>query len=282
MRHQDLINFKQYFQEALNYVLDSEFCTAFAKKKFTHSVQVLEIGRQLMAKDTRLQNRNPEFCQLAEQALLFHDVGRFKEIKLMYDENCEKIANSWFSRKHDHGVYSAEIMGDSCDYNDQRIVLPLKHHGHMIEQFYLEPEFQMITNVELKKEIEEILFLVRDADKLANFYIQKHEDNLHREPFYQLMSEDVAKAPLSTEVMEQFFNHRAIQVKTIKSYADRLVCFISWLFDFNYNTSIKICFDEGYIHNLLDVLSQYNHDTEMQEKITHFVNDFFQEKIMSW
>ena len=53
----------------------------------------------------------------------------------------------------------------------------------MMEEFYADPEFQDVADPETGRQLLAILFWVRDADKLANFYIQRYEDNLKRSVF---------------------------------------------------------------------------------------------------
>ena len=68
--------------------------------------------------------------------------------------------------------------------------------SHMMEEFYADPEFQDVADPETGRQLLAILFWVRDADKLANFYIQRYEDNLRKDPFFVTMSEEVRRAPL--------------------------------------------------------------------------------------
>lgn len=275
----DFINFKRYFKQAYLEIADNKFCTDFAKKKFVHSIRVLNTGRELIRQEPILQSLSPATKDFAEKALLFHDVGRFEEICQVYRHEDFKRRDIWFSRKCDHGLLSYQIAGSSPEYNDIRITLPLKHHGHMVEDFYADSQYQNISDASLRREIETILFIVRDADKLANFHIHKYEDNLRRDPFYLCMSDDVRNGAVSAGVMQEFQNHRVIRSALVKSYADRLVMVISWIFDLNFAHSLHLCINEGYLAFLFETLKQYNSDNLLQNQITGVVEKWLAERL---
>lgn len=226
------------------------------------------------------EKEDAAFHALGEKALLFHDVGRFMEVYEMYRNNAFADHGSWFSKRCDHGLLSYEMMKNEPGYNDVRILAALKHHGHMMEEFYADPEFQDVADPETGRQLLAILFWVRDADKLANFYIQRYEDNLRKDPFFVTMSEEVRRAPLSPEAVAQFEAGQVILTGTVKSYCDRLLCCLSWIYDLNYKASYRLCAEHGYFDMLLELLAEYNRDTGAQEKIARTVRSFLAQKII--
>ena len=94
------------------------------------------------------------------------------------------------------------------------------------------------------------------------------------------MSEEVRQAQLSPDVVVQFEAERVILTGTIKSYCDRLLCCLSWIFDLNYRASYQICAEHGYFDMLLDLLDQYNRDKTMQQKIADKIHDYLAQKII--
>ncbi len=268
MNRHDLNIFIKKFQPVYEQVKNDKHCLLFLTKKYRHSIQVLQIGQEIARKDKLLSRENADFLALGEKALLFHDVGRFAETAHLFEEGAFKTNDFWFSKQYDHGVLSYEMMKNEKEFNDVRILAALKHHGHMMEVFYADDEFAHISDVETERQMMSILKWVRDADKLSNFYIQKYENNLKLEPFFLTMSKQVSEAPISSAVMEQFEAGKVILTSTIKSYCDRLICFLSWIFDLNYQASYQICAEQGYFDILLNTLAEYNHDTVLQQKIT--------------
>ncbi len=92
------------------------------------------------------------------------------------------------------------------------------------------------------------------------------------------MSEEVRQAQLSSDVVAQFDAERVILTGTIKSYCDRLLCCLSWIFDLNYRASYQICAENGYFDMLLDLLDQYNHDKIRQRKIADKIHFYLAQK----
>lgn len=267
MNRQNLKLFIEKFKPFYEQVKSDKECLQFVTKKYRHSMQVLQIGEEIAKRDNLLQQESVEFLSLGEKALLFHDVGRFAEAGKMFEENMFANHDSWFSKKYDHGVMSYEMMKNEAGFDDVRILAALKHHGHMMEKFYEDEEFTFVKDAEIKREMTAILKWVRDADKLANFYIQKYEDNLKKDPFFVTMSEQVKNAPLSEVALAQFDAGKVILTSTITSYCDRLLCCLSWIFDLNYKASYMICAEQGYFEMLSAVLAEYNHNEELQKHI---------------
>ena len=81
------------------------------------------------------------------------------------------------------------------------------------------------------------------------------------------MSEEVRRAPLSPEAVAQFEAGQVILTGTVKSYCDRLLCCLSWIYDLNYKASYRLCAEHGYFDMLLELLAEYNRDTGAQEKL---------------
>ncbi len=272
MKRENLKLFIQKFKPFYEEVKNDADCRKFVTKKYRHSIQVLQIGEEIAKRDDLLKNESPEFLALGEKALLFHDVGRFAEAGKMYEGHLVNNHDSWFFKKYDHGVMSYEMMKNEPGFDDVRILAALKHHGHMMEKFYEDEEFSSVKNAEIKREMTAILKWVRDADKLANFYIQKYEDNLKKDPFFVTMSEEVKNAPLSEGALAQFDAGKVILTSTITSYCDRLLCCLSWIFDLNYKASYMICAEQGYFEMLLAVLAEYNHNEELQKHVANRIH----------
>ncbi len=279
MNHHNLKVFIEKFKPIYAQVKSDKNCRQFAAKKYRHSIQVLQIGEEIARKDKLLSRETPDFLDLGRKALLFHDVGRFEETANMFKENFFSKRDFWFSKKYDHGVMSYEMMKDEPEFNDVRILAALKHHGHMMEDFYTDEEFAYVRDPEINRQMILILKWVRDADKLANFYIQKYENNLKYDPFFLTMSDQVREAPLSSAVLTQFDAGRVVLTSTITSYCDRLLCNLSWIFDLNYQASYQICAEQGYFDMLLNVLAEYNHDSALQQRIARRIHQVLESEL---
>ena len=113
----------------------------------------------------------------------FIDVGRFEEGTLRYqaEQNKEYIAAA--SSQLNHGDLGYNTLLKNPLYNDPRILAAVKFHGLMMEDVYNAPEWQNFMLLSNKEEINQILFLVRDADKLANLQSIQKEQSLYRDIF---------------------------------------------------------------------------------------------------
>lgn len=252
MIHDDIIFLKQAFQSAMKIVGQDELCVSVLKRKFAHSWRVLQNGRAIIDADIPELTGQPDLKRQCEQALLLHDVGRFEETVTAYKD---KAMQNW-GKKYDHGVLGALILAENPTYNDKKTVLAVRHHGHMIEDFYNDEEYQNLPADEQTK-AELMVKLVRDADKLDLYYLQREEDNIESDPFFCNLPEELKYAPISPKVWEQFEAKQTICHKTIRSLSDRILGCISWQFDFNYPLTGKIYRSEGYHDMLVRLLDKY-------------------------
>ena len=122
-------------------VKDSFYHKSFANEKIRHSLQVAGVGNGILRNEPYFKNKSPEFIEIAKTAILLHDIFRFSEITIKYKTG-EKV---------DHGVMGADFLRNIPEFNTPLIILPVKHHGHMIEALYEDDEY----NVDLLvKELE--------------------------------------------------------------------------------------------------------------------------------
>lgn len=262
---------RQYYRQTYEHVKNHSWCEVFCREKMPHSLQVIGAGNHIMKHEAVFQNRSPEFTRCAVLAYLLHDIGRFPEIMEIYDY--EKAGNVY--QKHqkllDHGERGAELLSKIPEYNDPRIIIPIRHHGHMIERFYADADYQALDET-LRRETEEIIFLARDADKIANFYLmtsprawKKYHDLLFRSP-----NESHLHGSISPVVEKYFSNFQVLDHKDISSLADDFFGFISWIFDLNYQTSLEFTKRHNIVDGLIAAVRTFNHEYELQEKLANY------------
>lgn len=273
MQKADFINFRQYYKQAAVLISADDYYQTFITHKVRHSAQVLKFGKKIIYQTVELTTKTLDFVAAAERALLFHDVGRFEEGTLRYqaEQNKEYIAAA--SSQLNHGDLGYNTLLKNPLYNDPRILAAVKFHGLMMEDVYNAPEWQNFMLLSNKEEINQILFLVRDADKLANLQSIQKEQSLYRDIFYKQLPYERRNAPLSVDVVEQFMARQTILFPTVKTFADRILMVISWIYDINYSASYRISQESGYIKYLLAELEKYNLDKTLQQKIVNQVNE---------
>lgn len=258
----------QHFQKCLETVSDLEYYRIFADEKYVHSMQVAGVGNYLLKHEFAFKKRTPQQLKNAKLSYFFHDIGRFEEITRMYFEK----KNNSLPQKHDHGVLGYDILKLITPYNIDEIILPVKHHGHMIEDFYEDAEYQKIDDKNKQEEIKHNIFLARDADKIANFYLLKKM--YHNEHYRHLFLGDIPDTNISQASLDDILNLRIVAKKNIQSISDKILSYISWIFDLNYKYSFYYCKKLKLIEFFLDILNQHNQDKLLQEKIEEIINTY--------
>lgn len=252
---QDFLELKKHYQKALSELPKDSFYHFSVNHKFRHSIQVLRSGQEIMDNTSELIGSTPEFRVDAERALLFHDIGRFHETVCIYHDSLKDIKVAAGCNKYDHGSIGYDILKEIPQYNNLRILLSVKYHGKMMEQVKASDLWQEAEKSPDEKAIKQILYIVRDADKLANLKVHKADNHLKEDSFYKQLSPEAKKAGISAEVMQQFANHQVICFPTIYSYNDRVMMVLSWLFDFNFQYTREQFLNAGYADYLLNELS---------------------------
>lgn len=256
---------QQEYQNAVDEAGDSPFHRLWLDEKIRHSHQVLGAGRYILKHAPAFQNRSPEFINTTLQAILLHDVGRFKEF-------LEKFRNPG---KYDHGVLGSELLRTMPEYNRPEIILSIKHHGHLNEQFYADLEYQAIKDTKLGKDVETILFAVMDADKIANYYQMKRNPLHFQKLAYSLLQPENIDLPLSEYAFDSFCQHNLFMNERVKSMSDFVLSIACWAFDLNYAISLDFCRQYELVTNLLQIVAKYNKDRVKQSKIEQIARDYF-------
>lgn len=254
--NEDFLAFKQYYKQAIEKVPSDSFFYQNINHKFKHSVDVLHIGQQILANTPELRTKNSQFISIAEKALLFHDIGRFKEAVNNYNNEKKHLPSS--ALHYDHGLIGYNLLKNNPLYNDERILFSLRYHGKIKNSVTRALNNPTIKNSPLKQDFLDIINLVRDADKMANLKVIKKNNHLTKDLFYRNLSKEARTAPLSAKVQEQFINKQTIRFNTLHSYADRILMILSWIFDLNYQYTQKLFTLRGYDKYLLRELGRFH------------------------
>ena len=256
----DFVVFKQYYQDVAKRIPDDSPFIKDIEHKFRHSVEVLHVGQKILENTPELNGCSRDFKDYAEKALLFHDVGRFKEALYRYraDKKHVKITAAGC----EHGLIGYNLMKKNDAYNDIRILFSLRYHGKMMENVRHSLLWKKIQKSTQRDDIVRILYLVRDADKLANLEHIKKDNHLTKDVFYRQLSKEALNAPISDIVKEQFLAKKTILFPTVYSFADRVLMVLSWIFDLNYQYTKKTFKRSSYDKYLLQELNIYHPNKE--------------------
>lgn len=215
--------------------------------KYRHSYRVKEISKSI-AQSINLTEEN---ILLAEIIGLLHDIGRFKQ---------KQLHNSFSDFNIDHGDLGAKVLFE------ENVLGKMK-----IESKYYDIISFAITNhnkLEILKtsDKEKLLHtkIVRDADKLDIYRAYtKYKDRVLKE----------TKEKITKEVSEDFFNNHLIDNKKVKNENDKIIQFLSFIYNINFKETINIIKDENIIDKLFDLLEQKELFKSYFEHIKKYVNE---------
>ena len=254
------------YQKCLIAIAEQPFYVGFAREKWRHSLQVMGAGNYLVKRIAWLKDKSPQYIEMVKTAIFLHDVCRFKEI------TCYAAGNHHL----DHGIAGCELLQQTPPFNDIRIWLPIKHHGHLIEALYTDPEYRNIADKNLQAQIEQIAFIIRDADKIANLHMLTQEKN---QWFLFLGKAEADYRPQTDGLISEIIRREAFEGKTVNrdsrlTTADRIVGYLSWFTDINYRASVDFCQRLNVIEKLIKIFADHCIDEPFKTQyIDYFKTD---------
>ncbi len=251
----DIQKAKQTFKE---YVKNYDINDEKVKLKISHIERVSQITKQI-AENLKLKD---EDVKLAELIGLLHDIGRFEQIK-NYHTFVDKDSIN-------HGEYGVQILFEKgiirefikTDKYDEIIKLAiLNHNRSKIEKGLTKRE-------ELHAKI------IRDADKVDIFYVLTVGD---KKAIWE--SDDLSNEIITDEIYREFMEDKKINYSKRVTSADILVSHFAYIYDFNYEFSLKIIKEKEYIDKLYNRFTFNNQETkEKFDKIYETVKKYLIEK----
>jgi hypothetical protein len=256
MNKEQLIRFRKWFDDFVaGFYCDDEFINANIKMKEDHSRRVC--GEMIyLAKELKLEGNRR---LLAETIALFHDVGRFPQFKQYRTYNDNRSTNHCLLGLET--LKNENILSILSDEDKKLIEISIRYHGEKQVPDNLSGDAQFFTK------------MIRDADKLdiyrvfTNAYIQYRDDPEH----YKLEIEFPDIPEISDEILDAVLSGRLIDGKLLKSWHDMKLCVIGWVYDINFNASLKRIKQKKYIETLLDFLPDTADIRKVCEKIFSYI-----------
>ena len=221
------------------YKLANDHGKRLMDEKIKHSYQVLGVGNYILKNESIFSKCNVDEIDFLKAIVLLHDIGRFQE---------------GVTSGIDHGVYGADMLKSETVLNMLTAYLPIKHHGHLIEDLYNDDEYINLSPEE-KKIIDKYIYLIRDADKLANFYLLFREFAKHESLFFSPRPLDT-KIP-SEKVLEDFMACKSVNKKDVKSHADHALMIMACVYDLRYKSSFVFLEKMGVVEGLFVLFSKF-------------------------
>lgn len=254
----------QEYHQNFEAVRGSLYHETYMNEKIRHSFQVSGAGNGILAHEPYFANKCDSFIDVARTAVLLHDIYRFREVRLLF-ETGQKIR---------HDMMGAAFLEQTTDFKDMLIWLPIKYHGQMIEGFY-EDEAYLSQDEKTKDDLKHIAFAVRDADKIANWYLLAHEWEAVQSVWIKYPNDFSPKqAEINDELWACLLRAEVAPNNLRDTNAEVMLSVLCWLFDMNYTYSIRFCkyhhlfeglclilrkigVDEGKINQAMQVAKDY-------------------------
>lgn len=224
--------------------------------KKDHSLRVADIALLLSKKLEFLE----EQIQAAFLSGLFHDIGRFKQLK-EYDTFSD-------DKSVDHADIAIEILEeekflDDIDPELKRFIqVAIKNHNKFkIEEGLSEAELRFAQ-------------LLRDADKLdilkviSDYYTKRNSTVNHT-----LMLELPKGSVVSDSVIKEVLAGKLVSKKNVVSELDAKIMQLSWVYDINYRPAIEYLMDKRYLEIIYNTLSKNDTNIEIYRKIKVFAEN---------
>ncbi|MFC1754684.1 HD domain-containing protein [Thermoproteota archaeon] len=205
------------------------------KKEHTYGVcrNVVMIGKQLGMDKNQLM--------LAETTALFHDLGRFEQMK-MHRTLKDNLS-------FDHAEQAVKLLDKkkvlkNLSKEEQEIVFKaIKNH----------------STLKINEEPGRCLFyikLLRDADKLTILpdLIGYYEKQIHDNPAMEFELPDLKG--YSENVVKEVLNYGLVNKKNLNEYNDLMLYLLSWIYDINFWPSFCYIKKNKYIDRLIELLPQ--------------------------
>ena len=221
-----MIDIKNAYLEFNKYISQFNPNEGRIKLKIDHIKRVSLLSKKI-AQNLHLSQ---EQVKLAELIGLFHDIGRFRQAEL-YNTFNDKISIN-------HAELSVRVLFDE----------------NLIDNFNVEEKYKKIIKSAIlnhnKNKIDEnlnddeMLFakIIRDADKLDIFYIICEYDFPSIFWYTSFNCESI-----SDLIMNDFVTNHVVNYSYIKSNSDQIPVFYAYIFDFNFDFSLKFVKENRYL-----------------------------------
>ena len=254
-----MIDIKKAKQEFRNYVKKYDINNPRIALKIAHIERTSQMARKL-AENVNLEK---EDIELAELIGLLHDIGRFEQVRI-YNTFSDKDSVN-------HGELGAKILFEDGEIRrfiednkyDNIIKIAIVNHNRNKEKMQWSNE---------KEELHSKI--IRDADKIDILYIFTFEE---KEVAWG--KADMSDETITDEIYREFMNKESINYKKRETIADKLVCHFAFIYDFNYNYSLQVIKESGYIDKIYKRFKFNDNDTEKKyNNIYNMAKKYLEEK----
>lgn len=216
----------------LDYVKDYDLTIKENKLKFVHTHRVAKHCESLALNNAYTK----EEIEIAKLCGYLHDIGRFEQFK-KYGTFIDKDSC-------DHGELGYQLLKKddfinkfiTDDYLKEVVLTSVRYHNKL----YVPDNLDELSDM--------MLAIVRDADKIDIFELV-----IDKQIYIDAKGEDVSDYALNA-----ILNNECINTNYRKTNKDRVLTWISFVYDFNYDDSLKIIKDNKYIERVIEMYKDNN------------------------
>ena len=231
------------------------------KLKIIHTFEVVK-NCEYIAKGLNL---NTEDIELAKLIALLHDIGRFEQIKKF---------GCFDDKKLEHAKFGIITLFE----NDfiREFIHEKKYDNIIKKAIYNHNKYAIEEGLNDKELLH--CKIIRDADKIDNFRVK--EKDKFEDMFPKIYNkETINKEKISLKVYEDFINEKCIKLEDRKTIIDYWVCVLAFIFDLNFDISLKYVKDRNYIDILIDRISYEDIETKKKmEEIRNCAKNYINKK----
>ena len=233
----DITKAKEAFKEYVkNYDLED--------KKIQLKVAHIERTSQMAKKIAENLDLEKEDIELAELIGLLHDIGRFEQLKRF---------NTFVDRESiNHGEFGVEILFKEGKIRD---FIDTSKYDEIIKKAIINHNRNRIEVGLSKRELLHAK-IVRDADKIDIFYILTFDKI---ETIYG--TKNLQEQKITDEVFREFVEDKKINYKNNKNEADIVVSNFAYVYDFNFEFSLKYLYYKKYLETFYKRLTFSDEET---------------------
>lgn len=243
------------------YVKPYDITNGKIELKIKHTFRTVEVAKKI-AEDLNL---NEEQKLLAELISLLHDIGRFEQLRIydtFKDKDSIDHANLGVKILFEDGLIRNFI--ENTKYDDI-IYKAIRNHN----KFKIEDG---LNNEELLQ-----ARIVRDADKTDIFRVFVEDIEKNNNVLYNY--KEIAKETISPKVMENFEKYEQADRNKFDRNIDSYINIISFIFDYNYITGLKIIKEKNYIERIMQPICIYKETKEQMKKVIKIADTYINERI---
>ena len=225
------MNYENEKQAFLSYADRFDRTNGMIELKVVHTLRVAEVMDRLTAA-LRLPD---ETRYLAALCAIFHDIGRFEQVKRFGTFNDRLSIN--------HALLSCEIVHEGAFLShlpasqQQMVLTAIENHNKLAISPDVTGETLLLSR------------LIRDADKIDIFRVFACEDmaDTMGEPIPQVEQEYITDV-----VYDHFMRHECVPKSLRRTGLDIWIGFLGFFYDMNFPESIAIAREEGYYRRQFD------------------------------